>query len=268
MTPEMAGHFDACLGCMACVTACPSGRPVRPADRADPGRGRTRARPRRRTTAPSGRSSSQLFPYPRRLRALRLPMRLSRGGCQTLPGRGCNPSLGAMADLAPPPSPRVRLPRKVHARGPARATVGMLTGCVQGEFFPRSTRPRPGCSRWRAATWSSRRPGLLRGAVAALRPRRRRPSGSPSGRSPPSSGPASTPIVVNAAGCGSTMKDYAEILPTSPNGRQGPRRSGPRPGRISRRARPGRRAAPAAADRGLPRRLPSGPRAGHPHPAP
>src|SRR6201985_995872 len=25
LTPEMAGHFDACLGCMACVTACPSG---------------------------------------------------------------------------------------------------------------------------------------------------------------------------------------------------------------------------------------------------
>ena len=25
MTPAMVSHFDACLGCMACVTACPSG---------------------------------------------------------------------------------------------------------------------------------------------------------------------------------------------------------------------------------------------------
>ena len=25
LTPEMATHFDRCLGCMACVTACPSG---------------------------------------------------------------------------------------------------------------------------------------------------------------------------------------------------------------------------------------------------
>ena len=25
LTPTMAGHFDNCLGCMACVTACPSG---------------------------------------------------------------------------------------------------------------------------------------------------------------------------------------------------------------------------------------------------
>src|SRR5262245_28484381 len=25
MTPTFVGHFDACLGCMACMTACPSG---------------------------------------------------------------------------------------------------------------------------------------------------------------------------------------------------------------------------------------------------
>ena len=25
ISPEMATHFDRCLGCMACVTACPSG---------------------------------------------------------------------------------------------------------------------------------------------------------------------------------------------------------------------------------------------------
>src|SRR4051794_18383773 len=25
LTDEMVGHFDTCLGCMACVTACPSG---------------------------------------------------------------------------------------------------------------------------------------------------------------------------------------------------------------------------------------------------
>ena len=27
MTADMATHFDRCLGCMACVTACPSGVP-------------------------------------------------------------------------------------------------------------------------------------------------------------------------------------------------------------------------------------------------
>ena len=25
LTPAAAGHFDRCLGCMACMTACPSG---------------------------------------------------------------------------------------------------------------------------------------------------------------------------------------------------------------------------------------------------
>ncbi len=34
LSDEMVSHFDSCLGCMACVTACPSGRPLRPADRA------------------------------------------------------------------------------------------------------------------------------------------------------------------------------------------------------------------------------------------
>ena len=47
-----------------------------------------------------------------------------------------DPRLAAMAELAPPIPRRVRLPRRVEARGTRRAVVGMLTGCVQGEFFP------------------------------------------------------------------------------------------------------------------------------------
>ena len=36
LTPQVRGHFDPCLGCMACVTACPSGVQLRQADRGDP----------------------------------------------------------------------------------------------------------------------------------------------------------------------------------------------------------------------------------------
>ena len=50
MTDSMVSHWDACLGCMACVTACPSGRAVRHADRADPGAGRAPPRAARRRT--------------------------------------------------------------------------------------------------------------------------------------------------------------------------------------------------------------------------
>ena len=40
MSDSMVSHWDACLGCMACVTACPSGVQYDTPDRADPGPGR------------------------------------------------------------------------------------------------------------------------------------------------------------------------------------------------------------------------------------
>nr|BFE87931.1 hypothetical protein GCM10020093_105320 [Planobispora longispora] len=154
VTDGMAGHFDACLGCMACVTACPSGV------RYDKLIERTRAVvEEEHVREPADRALRelvfQLFPYPRRLRAMRVPLRLTAGLRRRVAPRleRVNPSLAAMADLAPDRVERVRLPRRVEAIGRRRATVGMLTGCVQGEFFPRSTRPRRGCSRWRAARW-------------------------------------------------------------------------------------------------------------------
>ncbi|MDA0638434.1 4Fe-4S dicluster domain-containing protein, partial [Nonomuraea sp. MCN248] len=70
VTPEMAGHFDACLGCMACVTACPSGV------RYDRLIEQTRAVvEREHKRDPQDRAVRGLvfglFPYPRRLRLAR-----------------------------------------------------------------------------------------------------------------------------------------------------------------------------------------------------
>ncbi len=76
MTPEMAGHFDACLGCMACVTACPSGVQYdRLIEQTRVVVEREHVRePRER--AVRGLVFS-LFPYPRRLRLLRPGMWLA-----------------------------------------------------------------------------------------------------------------------------------------------------------------------------------------------
>ena len=69
MTPTVAAHFDRCLGCMACVTACPSGVQYDVSSR----------RRARRWSATYRRGLGigctaemifQLFPYPRRLRAM------------------------------------------------------------------------------------------------------------------------------------------------------------------------------------------------------
>ena len=66
-------------------------------------------------------------------------------------------------------------------------------------------------------------------------------------------------VVVNAAGCGSSMKEYADLLADDPAYAEraaGFAAQGARRHRAARRARPGRAAAPAAGDRRLPRRLP------------
>mgnify|MGYP001146907883 CR=1 FL=1 len=46
------------------------------------------------------------------------------------------PTLSTLESLAPRLRPVPRPPRRVAARGPRRAVVGMLTGCVQSAFFP------------------------------------------------------------------------------------------------------------------------------------
>jgi glycolate dehydrogenase iron-sulfur subunit len=142
LSPPMVQHFDRCLGCMACVTSCPSGvqydRLIE-TTRAQVEQEHERPLPDRAVRA----AVFQLFPHPGRLRALRGPLRLyQRSGLDRLVKRSgvlerISPSLAAMEGLAPPLDRRTApLPRLVEARGERRARVGMLTGCVQREFFP------------------------------------------------------------------------------------------------------------------------------------
>ncbi|MEU8355098.1 heterodisulfide reductase-related iron-sulfur binding cluster [Nonomuraea sp. NPDC048882] len=213
MTPEMAGHFDACLGCMACVTACPSGvRYDRLIEQTRVVVEREHVRePRER--AVRGLVFS-LFPYPRRLRLLRPGMWLADRMAPFL--ARVHPSLGAMAALAPRVEHRQRMPRVVRARGERRAVVGMLTGCVQGEFFPQVN----------AAT---ARVLALEGCDVVI-PRGQGCCGAlsvHSGLDSQAKRLASRTVrvferagvdtvVVNAAGCGSSMKEYAELLGREP----------------------------------------------------
>src|SRR5207302_4195315 len=69
MTPTVAGHFDKCLGCMACVTACPSG--VRYDILIEETRALVEQKYRRGLYDRFHRAMIfALFPYPRRLKAL------------------------------------------------------------------------------------------------------------------------------------------------------------------------------------------------------
>src|SRR4029453_16586118 len=96
MTDSMVQHFDRCLGCMACVTACPSG--VRYDRLIEDTRAQVERRhPRPRAEGLLRGAIFRLFPYPRRLRLLRGPLRAYQAsGLQRLVGRsGLLERLGA-----------------------------------------------------------------------------------------------------------------------------------------------------------------------------
>ena len=140
MTDEMVQHFDACLGCMACVTACPSGvqydRLIE-ATRAQVER-RFPRRPRERLLR---KGIFSLFPYPRRLHAVRGLLRAYQSSGLSRRLRGSRllrrfPAMAALESLVPPLERYEPVPERVPARGTKRGTVGMLLGCVQREFFP------------------------------------------------------------------------------------------------------------------------------------
>ena len=85
ISPEMVTHFDRCLGCMACVTACPSGVQY---DKLIEQHAAAARAPGRRAAAQSARRTAAaifaLFTHPGRLRAL-VPLWRSKAGsaCST-----------------------------------------------------------------------------------------------------------------------------------------------------------------------------------------
>ncbi|MCP9890754.1 (Fe-S)-binding protein [Cyanobium sp. Aljojuca 7D2] len=140
----VAKHFDSCLGCLACVTACPSG--VRYDQLIEATRPKLNA-PELRT--PVERAFRKLLfallPYPNRLRAALTPLRAYAGTpLQALARRSgllrlLGPQLEAMEQLLPPLAPeafREAFPQVVPAQGERRARVGLVLGCVQRLFDP------------------------------------------------------------------------------------------------------------------------------------
>jgi glycolate oxidase iron-sulfur subunit len=133
LSDSMVTHFDRCLGCMACVPACPSG--VQYDRLIEETRAQVeQAHPRPVRERALREALFRLFPYPRRLRALRGPLRALRAS--HVPTRLLPDRLRTLESLAPRLGKRERLPERLPAEGRRRAVVGMLTGCVQDAFFP------------------------------------------------------------------------------------------------------------------------------------
>ncbi|GAB2807210.1 heterodisulfide reductase-related iron-sulfur binding cluster [Actinocorallia aurea] len=217
LTPEMAGHFDACLGCLACVSSCPSG--VRYDRLIDTTRAEVeRVHPRSRAERALREAVFALFPHPRRLRAVRGPLRLYQAtglarAVQPVLAR-LSPALAAMERLAPPLGRAVRLPERVAARGERRAVVGMLTGCVQREFFPQVN---SATARVLALEGCDVLIPKGQGCCGALSLHSGRTEEAKSfARKAIEAFERADTLVVNSAGCGSAMKEYAQLFSDEP----------------------------------------------------
>jgi glycolate oxidase iron-sulfur subunit len=221
LTPSVAGHFDKCLGCMACVTACPSG--VRYDVLIEETRALIEQKYRRGFFDRAHRAMIfALFPYPRRLKAMvafllvytwtGLRWLFRHTLAPLLPRR-----LREMEALQPPVSALnlfAKLPERVPAQGEKRMTVALVAGCVQRVFNPGVNEatlrvlaaegcevivPRSqGCC-GALSMHAGREHESLEFAAELMR----------------TIGAESVDaIVVNAAGCGSHLKDYGRILKT------------------------------------------------------
>src|SRR5262245_11782825 len=215
-------HIDSCLGCMSCVTACPSG--------VNYDRLIEATRPQVESSAVRSAGDRlfrsflfALFPYPSRLRPLATLLRLSQrfGAQRLLRSSGLTrllpPRLAALERLTPElparPSP---LPETIAAVEPRRRRVGMLLGCVQREFFPNVN---VATARVLSAEGCEVHAPRTQGCCGALMLH--------AGRVEEAAACARRlidafdleevdHIVVNAAGCGSAMKEYAELLRDDP----------------------------------------------------
>jgi glycolate oxidase iron-sulfur subunit len=220
----VVGHFDRCLGCMACVTACPSG--VKYDVLIEDTRAKIEKHHRRSVADKLHRKMIfTLFPYPGRLKALLAVLFLySRSGMQWLVRKsgvlGLLPARLAQLDaLMPAVSAHhlaAKLPTLTPAKGTKRARIGLLAGCVQRVFFPRVNEATV---RVLSAEGCEVVVPRAQGCCGALSMHAGRDEEAMRfGRSLIEAFEAANvdTIIVNAAGCGSHTKDLGRILADDP----------------------------------------------------
>jgi glycolate oxidase iron-sulfur subunit len=221
LNSQWISHMDSCLGCMACMTACPSGVDYGKLIEA------TRAQIERRDTR-SWREKLHrkflfaIFTHPERLRLLRGPLSFyQRAGLQALV-RGSGllkllpKKMRAMETLLPKIGAWEAVAEVTQALGAQRARVGLLLGCVQREFFPQVN----------AATARV----LAAEGCEVVAPKEQRCCGALFVHAGEESAAMELArktidtferagvdaIVINAAGCGSNVKEYGHLLRDDP----------------------------------------------------
>jgi glycolate oxidase iron-sulfur subunit len=221
MTKLFVSHFDHCLGCQACVTACPSG--VNYGKLIEAMRGQIeRQHVRSLSERALRRIIGGIFAYPSRLRKLAVPLRMYQrlglrrlfralGLISLLPA-----SLRAMEHLLPENPVGTSLPLRTAAQGQKRRTVAMVAGCVQSVFLGQVNMST---ARVLAAEGCEVLVPPDQGCCGALMLDlgREEESLAMARRMIDQFEPFKVDtIVMNAAGCGATLKEYGYLLRDDP----------------------------------------------------
>ncbi len=202
-------YIDRCLGCLGCVSACPSGVPY--GELITPFRyyaQERRSKPLAQRLA--RRLAFETLPHPERMHMVALSGRAAKPLQAFLPGE-----MRAMLELLPKSMPSSQpLPGLVPAQGRRRARVALVTGCAQQALAPE-------------INWASLRV-LSRNGVEVVIPPNQGCCGSlalHAGELPLARSQAThllqifpsdiDAVITNAAGCGSGIKEYPWLYENS-----------------------------------------------------
>src|SRR5690625_1848152 len=212
-TAETVRHIDRCLSCLSCMTTCPSG--VHYMHLVDHGRRwieQTYVRPLPERSL--RRLLAEVLPFPGRLRLALLAARPARPLRSLMPGR-----LRTLLDMAPahlPPPSSVDRAQIFPAQGPRRARVALLSGCAQQVLSPEINEASirllcrhgvevvvargAGCC------------GALMHHMGREAPALQQAGANVDAWTQELEGEGLDAIVINASGCGTTVKDYGFML--------------------------------------------------------
>ncbi|WP_137128233.1 glycolate oxidase subunit GlcF [Roseomonas sp. HF4] len=222
-TEQVVRHVDRCLSCLSCMTTCPSG--VHYMHLVDHARSYieqtyTRPWPERAMR----RVLSFVLPHPGRFRLALVGAWFARPFAGLVPGASMTAQrLRAMLRLAPAavpsPSPFER-PRVHPAEGPRRARVGILMGCAQQVLAPSINEAtirlltRMGIEV--VVTKGQGCCGALDHHMGNHDPAMRLARANIAAWTAEIEGEGLDAIVVNASGCGTTLKDYGHMFREAP----------------------------------------------------
>jgi glycolate oxidase iron-sulfur subunit len=224
LSPAVVQHFDSCLGCLDCVTTCPSGvqyDKLIAATRPQIERNHPRSLPEKLLRS----LIFQTFPYPERMRWLLRPLGIyQKLGLQEwvrslkiLPR--LSPQLAAMESMLPeiPASAfQDTLPALIPAQGEKRYRVGLILGCVQRLFNPEVT---AATARVLSANGCEVVIPQQQGCCAALSHHQGQEEQAKTlarQMIDTFAGTQVDAVIINASGCGHTLKEYGQILQDDP----------------------------------------------------